>query len=619
MANGDSEVEPPQISPCTHRYSLLLMNLGVAAVYLLLASIVHGYFTSTIASVLWPSSGLALAVLLLGGRRYAWGVFLGALLTHVLADSSIWTPVPIAAGNTLEALGGAWLLTHASKFDVQLRSSRDYARLILLGGCVAGFIGAATGPTVLLIAGIYTPDNYLIEMLYWWMGDVLGVVLIAPLILVWRQLPADWSGFKRQAEIVMLFVLVFLAGQVIFLGWFHDTLGPFLRGFWMFLFITWAAVRLGVHGVLLVLVMVAVQSLLGAYSHVGLFEDDLAQTQLLHFWFYIITLSVVGILLATYISTEKRDKAVLSAHEEFFRAIAEGIDDFIAVLDLNGRRLYNSQSYGKLFGDPAALRHSDSFADIHPDDRERIKELFNETIATGIGKQAEFRFVVPDGGIHTMESRGGLIRDEQGKPLLVLVVSHDITERKLAEEEMRSLAFYDSLTLLPNRRLLNDRLTQAMAACKRGGYYGALIYLDLDNFKPLNDLHGHAMGDALLIEVAQRISGCVREVDTVARFGGDEFVAILSKLDVDREKSAAEARRIAEKIGAALAEIYVLKSNNGHVNAAAVEHQCTSSLGVMLFAGSESSQVDLIRSADMAMYQAKRSGRNQVCFAGSYG
>ncbi len=324
-------------------------------------------------------------------------------------------------------------------------------------------------------------------------------------------------------------------------------------------------------------------------------------------------------MLATYISTEKRDKEVLRAHEEFFRAIAEGIDDFIAVRDLVGRRLYNSQSYGKLFGDPVALRHSDSFSDIHPDDRERIKELFNETIATGIGKQAEFRFVLPDGGIHMMESRGGLIRDEQGKPLLVLVVSHDITERKLAEEEMRSLAFYDALTLLPNRRLLNDRLTQAMAACKRGGYYGAFIFLDLDNFKPLNDLHGHAMGDALLIEVAQRISGCVREVDTVARFGGDEFVAILGHLDVDREKSAAEARRIAEKIGTALAEIYVLKSNGDHVDAAAVEHQCTSSLGVMLFAGSESSQADLIRSADMAMYQAKRNGRNQVCFAGSYG
>ncbi|MFA6970510.1 MAG: diguanylate cyclase [Gallionella sp.] len=614
MAIGENEVEPSRISSGERRYAWLLTNLCVAAVYLLLASIVHGYFTSTIASVLWPSSGLALAVLLLGGRRYAWGVFLGALLTHVHADSSVWTPVPIAIGNTLEALGGVWLLTRDGKFDVQLRLSHDYARLILLGGCVAGFIGAATGPTVLLIAGIFTPDNYLIQMLQWWMGDVLGVVLIAPLILVWRQLPANWLEPKRLVEVVVFFALALLAGQIIFLDLFHDTLGPFARGFWMVLFITWAAVRLGMHGVLLVLIVIAVQALLGAYSHVGLFDNDLVQTHLMNFWFYIITLSVVGMLLATYISTEKRDKEVLRGHEEFFRTIAEGVDDFIAVLDLDGRRLYNSQSYGRIFGSPTGPSNSDCFANIHPDDRERIRELFNETIATGVGRQAEFRFVLPDGSLHMMESRGGLIRDNQGKPLLVLVVSHDITERKLADEKIRSLVFYDALTQLPNRRLLKDRMTQAMAACKRGGHYGAVMFIDLDNFKPLNDLHGHAMGDALLVEAAQRISRCVREVDTVARFGGDEFVVILGQLDAENEKSATEALRIAEKIGNALAEIYVLKSDSG--DAATVEHRCTSSMGVMLFTGHEFSQDNLLKAADMAMYQAKRNGRNQVCFAG---
>lgn len=594
-------------------WKVVLMQFGVAAAYLLLARIVHGYFTSTIASVLWPSSGLALAVLLLGGRRYAWGVFLGALLVHVIADRSLWTPVPIALGNTLEALAGAWLLTRSGKFDVQLRSLHDYTRLIFWGGCVAGFAGALLGPTVLLMAGIFTPDNYPVQMLHWWMGDVLGVVLIAPLILIWRQFPFEWLGLKRLPEVALLFFLAFLAGQVLFLGWFPDSLGLFAREFWMFIFIAWAAVRLCRHGVLLLLIMIAVQALLGAYKHVGLFGNDLVQTQLLHFWLYIVTLSVVGMLLAIFISTEKRDKEVLRGHEEFFRTIAEGVDEFIAVLGLDGRRLYNSPSYGRFFGDPTALRHSDCFADIHPDDRERIKELFNETIATGTGQLTEFRFVLPDGRIHLMESRGSLIRDNQGKPLLVLVVSHDVTERKLAEEKIRSLAFYDSLTQLPNRRLLIDRLNQAMGACKRGGYYGAVMFLDLDNFKSLNDVHGHAMGDGLLVEAARRISCCVREVDTVARFGGDEFVVILGQLDEDREKSVAEARCIAEKIGAALAEIYVLKSNS--VDATTIAHQCTSSMGVVLFADHETSQDDLLKSADMAMYQAKRNGRNQISFA----
>jgi diguanylate cyclase (GGDEF)-like protein/PAS domain S-box-containing protein len=611
VVNRTDEVELPQANAGYIRD--LSMQFAVAVVYLLLARIVHGYFTSTIASVLWPSSGLGLAVLLLGGRRYAVGVFLGALLTHVISDNSVWTPVPIALGNTLEALGGSWLLTRGGNFDVRLRSMRDYIRLVLFGGCVASLTGALTGPTVLLVSGVFTPDNYLIQMMHWWMGDVLGVVLVAPLILVWCKCPASWLGMARLSEIGLLFGLTFLAGQILFLGWFAESLGLFAREFWMFLFITWAAVRLGRHGVLLVLLMIAAQALLGAYHHVGLFEDDLEKWQLLHFWFYIVTLSVVGMLLAIFISTEKRDKEVLRGHEEFFRTIAESVDDFVAVLDLDGQRLYSSQSYARLFGDPTALRDTDCFAEIHPDDRERIRALFDETIATGVGKQAEFRFVLPDGRIRTMESRGGLIRDKQGKPLLVLVVSHDITEHKQAEDRIRSLAFYDTLTLLPNRRLLDDRLGYAMTASRRSSCYGAVIFLDLDNFKPLNDTYGHVAGDALLVSVAQRITRCVREVDTVARFGGDEFVVVLGELDADKTKSAAEARRIAEKICAVLSEPYLLQLGSGK-DAETVEHHCSSSLGVVLFYNHQASQDELLKWADMAMYQAKRNGRKQICF-----
>ena len=122
------------------------------------------------------------------------------------------------------------------------------------------------------------------------------------------------------------------------------------------------------------------------------------------------------------------------------------------------------------------------------------------------------------------------------------------TESNKVEKEVRKLAFHDSLTSLPNRRLLNDRLTQAMATSKRSGCHGALLFLDLDNFKPLNDKHGHEVGDLLLIEVAHRLKSCVREMDTVARFGGDEFVVILSELDVYKTDSINQARIVAEKM-----------------------------------------------------------------------
>jgi diguanylate cyclase (GGDEF)-like protein/PAS domain S-box-containing protein len=312
------------------------------------------------------------------------------------------------------------------------------------------------------------------------------------------------------------------------------------------------------------------------------------------------------------ISERKRAEAALCEQEEFFRLIAENSGDFIAVLDLEGRRLYNSPSYKQFFGDTRYLLGTDSFNEVHPDDQERVRRVFFETVRSGIGHRIEFRFVLPDGGVRQMESRGGVIRDGEGRVARVVVVSNDITERKKAEEQIHSLAFYDTLTRLPNRRMLSDRLRQAMAATKRSGCHGALMFLDLDNFKPINDAHGHAVGDLLLSEAARRIASCVRGVDTVARFGGDEFVVLLNELDVDKAKSAAQAGMVAEKIRARLAEPYVLHVRHEGAADTDVEHQCTSSIGLVLFLDHDHTEEDLLRWADIAMYQAKDAGRNRI-------
>ncbi len=183
-----------------------------------------------------------------------------------------------------------------------------------------------------------------------------------------------------------------------------------------------------------------------------------------------------------------------------------------------------------------------------------------------------------------------------------------------ATQQLHELAFYDTLTSLPNRRLLNDRLAQALAACSRGGYYGALLFIDLDNFKPLNDKFGHAAGDLLLVEAARRISGCLREEDTVARFGGDEFVVMLAHLDADRDHSMALARGVAEKIRTVLAEAYFLHHQPHGQERVLIEHHCTSSIGAVLFMDHRRGQEDILQRADAAMYQAKNEGRNRICF-----
>ncbi|MFZ7310866.1 diguanylate cyclase domain-containing protein [Comamonas jiangduensis] len=191
-------------------------------------------------------------------------------------------------------------------------------------------------------------------------------------------------------------------------------------------------------------------------------------------------------------------------------------------------------------------------------------------------------------------------------------ITRNVTERKRLEEQVRQLAFHDTLTQLANRRLLLEHLDQAMGESKRSHHYGAVIYLDLDNFKPLNDIHGHGMGDLLLIEVGSRLKGCVRAADTVARIGGDEFVVLLRTLPPQLDEARVQAIAVAEKIRGCLAERYVLRSAP---DVPAIEHACTASIGVALFCGRDETLDSLMQRADQAMYQAKENGRNRVQLA----
>ncbi|MET0858904.1 MAG: PAS domain S-box protein [Telluria sp.] len=204
------------------------------------------------------------------------------------------------------------------------------------------------------------------------------------------------------------------------------------------------------------------------------------------------------------------------------------------------------------------------------------------------------------------------VKDDDGLVSHYVGAHFDITERKRTEDQVRQLAFYDALTALPNRRLLTDRLSQVMAASERSRCHGAVMFLDLDNFKSLNDTHGHAVGDLLLGEAAARLKRCVRQMDTVARFGGDEFVVMLSNLHVDQAASAWCATAIAEKIRASLSAPYRLTIIGDGRADVTVEHHCTVSIGVALFVGRDACQDDILVRADKAMYQAKQGGRNAV-------
>ncbi|SFV14911.1 EAL domain-containing protein [Pseudoduganella namucuonensis] len=210
-----------------------------------------------------------------------------------------------------------------------------------------------------------------------------------------------------------------------------------------------------------------------------------------------------------------------------------------------------------------------------------------------------------DGGALVVEGRWSLVRDSDGAPKSVLEINTDISRRKADERQIRRLAFYDSLTGLPNRALLLDRLGHAFAACGRARGAGALLFIDLDNFKSLNDTLGHDQGDVLLRQVAGRLRHCVRTSDTVARLGGDEFVILMENLPPAAGEASSAARLLADKILAAFVEVFAL---------GITEHRATPSIGIALFDGRAGSIDELLRWADLAMYQAKAAGRNTMRF-----
>ena len=307
----------------------------------------------------------------------------------------------------------------------------------------------------------------------------------------------------------------------------------------------------------------------------------------------------------------QRIRRQLADRDQLFQLITENAADMIAVVDSNGQRIYNSPAYQHVLGYSAdELKTTSSIEQVHPDDRAQVLEAAHKARSTGQGQRLEYRIRHKDGSWRILESTASVVRNQKGKTEKLVIVNRDISERKRAEQMLAHNAFHDGLTDLPNRALFLDRLQRAFALSKRHpDYKFAVLFIDVDEFKVFNDSLGHTVGDEVLVQIGQRLTASLRDVDTIsrpqvggaakddtlARVGGDEYTILLEDV-----RNPSDAIRVAERLQTKLAAPFTV---HGY------EIVVTASVGIALSNAVCAHAEDLLRDANIAMYRAKRSGK----------
>ncbi len=454
----------------------------------------------------------------------------------------------------------------------------------LLAGCLFGCIcvvGMMT-PVQLEPGVIFDARSAILSM-----AGLFGGVLVATIAGVIAAVYRLWLGGAAYGVGILTIVISVLLGLLYRAayqrGWIKK--GPF---------------QLLLFGVLLHSVILLLFSLFP----LPVLHSFMQQIALPYTLSFALATMLLGLMLQDIINRNRTEQA-LYASESSLRAIVQAIPDLMVIIDEDGNYLDALPSTGHPFHKQILSQLGSNLHAAHPPQTaENILAAIRDSIRLKQTQTVEYeRDDVT--GHRLIEGRSQPLGHRVNDKQVVVFLARDITDRKVREEEITWLAFYDPLTGLPNRRLLQDRLHQAMASSKRSGHHGALLFIDLDNFKTLNDTLGHDKGDQLLQQVATRLTGCVRECDTVARLGGDEFVVMLEQLSPQEEIAATQSKTVGEKILAKLSPPYLI---------AGYEHNSSASIGITLFSAHKTSSDELMKRADIAMYQAKSAGRNTLRF-----
>jgi diguanylate cyclase (GGDEF)-like protein/PAS domain S-box-containing protein len=568
--------------------ALAAIYVGVAKLGLSLA------YVHPSATPVWPATGISIAALLLFGR-WAWpGVFVGAVVANVWVSGAVVASLGIALGNTLEAVAAAWLVTRFAGGSRAFDRASDIFRFAGLAGFASTLLSAAIGPTSLCLAGLARWQDFWPIAFTWWLGDASGALLVAPLLLAWFQEPAVPADRRPGLDAILLLAGVVGSALLVFGGLGQAGTKNLPLEFLCLPFLVAIAFRFGVREAVTASALLASVAIWGTLRGAGPFYRLESNQSLLLLQSYTTVVALTTAALAAVVSERRRVTKALSLLESAVDNAAEGL----AILGRGAtpsrpRITFTNEGFRRLTGLSAAeaLGGTLDLLDVTP--RESMAAA-RRAFATGEAFEQEFQATRRDGSLYSLEIEILPVPGSAASPYWVAIL-RDVSERRLQLAAIEHQALHDALTGLPNRLLLDDRLDQSIRAAEREGGALAVLLIDLDRFKDVNDTYGHAAGDALLAQVGPRLRGVLRSVDTVARVGGDEFVVLLAAAG-----RAEDVGRTAEKILERLEAPFPVEGHAAEVSA---------SIGIALYPEHGTDGPHLMHAADAAMYMAKRSSR----------
>ncbi len=600
---------------------LLTIWLILAGVYYLAAMLgLSLAFEQVNTSPVWPPSGIAISALLYFGLRSWPGIFIGALIANLITETAFQVSLAIAFGNTLEAVAAFLLLSHfASKNPfLNVINIVKFVTIVIF----AAMISASIGVSSLMVGNIIEKEAFGILWITWWLGDIVGALVVTPFILgCLRSRYDDWLSMMT-LESFLIIVATCITTVFVFSGWFHFGQEHYPSSFIYLPVAIWVAYRFRQLGVSLFILSIAGFAIYGTLMGYGPFVRASVNESLLLLQGFIGIMMMTTLILAASVRDNRRANSYLAESQKQLRQIVQrqtnDLDDAADELKL-AESVFNETVEGIIVTDNNAsiLRVNAAFTritgysidEVHGRNPNLLKSgrhdlSFYQEMWSSLNSKRSWQGEIWDkrknGEIFPTRQTITAVHDKIGNAIQYISIFSDISDIKISEERIYQLAHFDNLTSLRNRVAFHGELQKAIIQANRREDNLALLYLDLDNFKIINDASGHSVGDLLLRDFASRLESTVREEDIIARFGGDEFVILL--VDVNDNKDAA---LVAEKILDEMAKPLLLDHT---------EVVVTASIGISTYPEDGEDVDTLLKNADIAMYKAKEKGRNTFQF-----